>query len=139
MKRVKAMMGFLIFFILGVSIVASEAADIQAFTDREIKLGLIMAMSGPMAPSGAAMNLSIKDYLRHVNEEGGIHGRKIKLIIEDGQFKIPKAMAAYNKLWFREKIFTLLGCLGCGQNVALFPQFKEHNIVTIPLSSCKEF
>ena len=42
------------------------------------------------------------------NEKGGIHGRKIKLIVEDHQYQVPRAVQAGNKLINNDKIFVMV-------------------------------
>jgi branched-chain amino acid transport system substrate-binding protein len=54
-----------------------------------------------------------------VNEKGGIHGRKIKFIVEDHQYQVPRAVQAANKLINNDKIFLMLGALGTPMNNAV--------------------
>ncbi|MDY7038484.1 MAG: ABC transporter substrate-binding protein, partial [Thermodesulfobacteriota bacterium] len=139
MKRIKLLTALVGYLIFSMGPHGAEAANVQGITDTEIKLGGILTQSGPIAIIGVPIINGINDYINYINEEGGIHGRKIKMLMEDDQFKVPKAIAAYNKLWHRDKVFTLLGAVGCGQGVSLLPQWKKHNLVTFPLSSCREF
>ncbi|MDY7038485.1 MAG: ABC transporter substrate-binding protein [Thermodesulfobacteriota bacterium] len=140
MKISRILIGAIICFIYCMTLSDAAAADVQGVTDKEIKLGSIITTSGPIAPIGIPCANGIQDYVNYVNEEkGGVHGRKITVIVEDDQFKVPKAIAAYNKLWYRDKVFTMMTVIGCGQGVSLLPQYAKHNIVTFPLSSCREF
>ena len=117
----------------------ANAGAIQGVTDKEIKLGVIMAQSGPIGPEGRMYAGGMLDYFKYVNETGGIHGRKIKLLVEDDQFQTPKAIAAFNKLWFRDKVFDVIALGGTAQGVALLPQAKRNNLVTLPQASSKSF
>ena len=51
--------------------------------------------------------------------EKGINGRKIKFIVEDHQYQVPRAVQAANKLINNDKIFAMVGALGTPQNNAV--------------------
>ena len=51
--------------------------------------------------------------------EKGIHGRKIKFIVEDHQYQVPRAVQAANKLINNDKIFAMVGALGTPMNNAV--------------------
>ena len=50
-----------------------------------------------------------------LNAEGGVYGRKIRFIVEDTQYQIPRAIQAANKLIHRDNIFAMLLALGTHQ------------------------
>ena len=52
--------------------------------------------------------------------EKGINGRKIKFIVEDHQYQVPRAVQAANKLINNDKIFVMVGALGTPMNNAVF-------------------
>jgi len=58
--------------------------------------------------------------LDDVNAAGGVHGRKIRFIVEDAQYQVPKAVQAGNKLINHDQIFAMVGALGVAQNSAVF-------------------
>jgi len=43
-----------------------------------------------------------------INDKGGIHGRKIRLIVEDSQYQVPRAVQAGAKLINRDRIFAMV-------------------------------
>ena len=51
-------------------------------------------LSGPAATYGVSSSNAVKMRFDEVNEKGGIHGRKIKLIVEDTQYQVPRAVQA---------------------------------------------
>ncbi|MGQ9655753.1 MAG: ABC transporter substrate-binding protein, partial [Thermodesulfobacteriota bacterium] len=61
-----------------------------------------------------------------VNEQGGIHGRKIELIAEDDGYKPTEAVAALKKLIDRDQVFAIIGALG-GANVKVVMPIAEEN------------
>jgi branched-chain amino acid transport system substrate-binding protein len=63
------------------------------------------------------------------NEAGGVNGRKLKLIIEDQGYQVPKAVQACNKLINRDKVFAFVAPLGTPMNNACF---KDQFAVGVP-------
>ncbi len=61
---------------------AARAAD-PGITDGEITIGLFAPMSGPLAAFGLDALQAAKMWYEETNKKGGIHGRKIKVIVED--------------------------------------------------------
>ncbi|MDO8785393.1 MAG: ABC transporter substrate-binding protein, partial [Syntrophales bacterium] len=68
---------------------------------------------------------------RYVNDHGGIHGRKINLIIEDDRYTIPAAVAAFKKLVYRDEIFALIGPGSTGETRALTDQIMKQKLPSI--------
>ena len=74
-----------------------------------------------------------------VNAAGGIHGRKIRFVVEDSGYQMPKAMQAYNKLINRDKVFAMLLSLGTPMNIAGMKLMTPKNIPNIvPLSAARQ-
>jgi branched-chain amino acid transport system substrate-binding protein len=73
-----------------------------------------------------------------VNEAGGINGRKLKLIIEDQAYQVPKAVQACNKLINRDNVFAFVAPLGTPMNNACFKdQFAAGVPNLFPLSAAR--
>src|ERR1043165_4292691 len=60
---------------------AARAAD-PGITDGEITIGLFAPMSGPLAAFGLDALQAARMWYEETNKKGGIHGRKIKVIVE---------------------------------------------------------
>ena len=74
-----------------------------------------------------------------INEQGGIHGRKIKLIVEDDGYDPKKAVLAAQKLVNQDKIFIMAGHIGTAQNNAAMPiQFEKNVINFLPVTAARE-
>jgi branched-chain amino acid transport system substrate-binding protein len=67
--------------------------------------------------------------VNEVNEQGGVHGRKIKLLVEDSGYDPKKAVLAAQKLVNQDKIFMMVGHLGTAQNLAAMPVQFEKNVI----------
>jgi branched-chain amino acid transport system substrate-binding protein len=66
--------------------------------EQELTIATILPMTGIFSRGGVQGAEGDKDYVDIVNEEGGIGGKKIKLVIEDGQWKFDVAMSLYQKI-----------------------------------------
>ena len=99
-----------------------------------IKVGWIGDLTGPASSLFIPYLEAIRNYSRHVNEQGGINGRKIKLIAEDDRYTIPGALAGYKKLVYRNKVTAILGMGGSGQHKALYSQIERDRVPVITVS-----
>jgi branched-chain amino acid transport system substrate-binding protein len=104
----------------------------------EIVLGMHTDLSGPAATYGVSSSNAVKMRFDEVNEAGGIHGRKIRLVIEDTQYQVPRAVQAGAKLFNRDRVFAIVGGLGTPMNNALFKdQFDAGVLNLFPLSAAR--
>ena len=74
-----------------------------------------------------------------INEQGGINGRKLKLLVEDSGYDPKKAVLAAQKLVNQDKIFIMAGHIGTAQNMAAMPvQFEKNVINFFPITAARE-
>ena len=85
---------------------------------QEIKVGGIFDLTGITSDVGKPFAQGVQDYVAHVNETGGVNGKKIKLIGADYGYKIPEAVALYKRLVNDEKVVLINGW-GTGDTLAL--------------------
>jgi branched-chain amino acid transport system substrate-binding protein len=64
----------------------------------EILIGGSIPLTGVFAFAGIGINDGIGDYVKLINEKGGIGGRKLKFIPEDTGYKVDQSVAVFNKL-----------------------------------------
>jgi branched-chain amino acid transport system substrate-binding protein len=73
-----------------------------------------------------------------VNTAGGINGRKIKYIVEDNQYQIPRSVQAANKLINRDGVFFMVANGGTPMNNAVMPDQLAKGVANIfPLTSAR--
>src|SRR2546426_6964758 len=121
---------------LAVAGVATAQKETRGVSKTEIVLGMHTDLSGPAATYGVSSSNAVKMRFDDVNEKGGIAGRKIKLIIEDTQYQIPRAVQAGAKLINRDHIFAMVAALGAPMNNALFKDQVEAGVPRLfPLSA----
>ena len=91
----------------------------RGVTDTEIILGSHTSLSGPAATWGVPSINTARMLFDEVNESGGIHGRKIRLVVEDHQYQVPLAVRAANKLINRDGVFAMFLAVGTPHNNAV--------------------
>ncbi|MDY7031593.1 MAG: ABC transporter substrate-binding protein [Thermodesulfobacteriota bacterium] len=109
------------------------AQSVRGVTNDTIKIGGIADHTGPIATICKPVIEAFKNYTRYTNEQGGIHGRKIKLLMEDDRYSIPAGIAAFKKLLYRDKVLALLGPVSIGETKALYHQIEKLKIPTLPV------
>jgi len=100
----------------------------QGVTSTEIRFGIHTDKSGPASIWGIPTINSLNMHFEEVNRAGGIYGRKIRLIAEDHQYQVPRAVQAVNKLLNRDKVFAMVGALGTPMNNAVMKSQLAKNV-----------
>jgi len=114
-------------------------AQQQGVTKNEILIGTIQDMSGPLAGYGKQARNGMQLRIDELNEQGSVHGRKLRLIAEDDGYDPKKAVLAAQKLVNQDKIFIMAGHLGTAQNMAAMPvQFEKGVINLFPITAARE-
>ena len=119
---------------------ALASAQQQGVTKTEILVGTIQDMSGPLAGYGKQAKAGMQLRIDELNEQqGSVHGRKLRLIAEDDGYDPKKAVLAAQKLVNQDKVFIVAGHLGTAQNMAAMPVQFEKNIVNFfPITAARE-
>jgi len=113
-------------------------AQPRGVTKTEITLGMHTDLSGVAATYGVSSSNAVKMRFDEINEAGGINGRKIRFIIEDQAYQVPKAVQACNKLINRDKVFAFVAPLGTPMNNACFKdQFAAEVPNLFPLTAAR--
>lgn len=116
-----------------------QAATERGFDDKEIRIGQWGPQTGPAAPWGSVARGS-KLLFDIVNEEGGIHGRKIKYFIRDDQYNPSQTVAGVKELVERYGIFAFVGGVGTACCQSVYKYLLENKIIWIaPCSGAKSF
>ncbi len=114
-------------------------AQQQGVSKDEILIGTIQDLSGPVAAFGKAVRQGMLLRIDEINEQGGIHGRKLKLVAEDNGYDPRRAVLAAQKLVNQDKVFIVAGHIGTAQNNAAMPiQFEKNIINFLPVTAARE-
>jgi ABC-type branched-subunit amino acid transport system substrate-binding protein len=92
-------------------------------TDSEIKIGQTMPYTGPAAPFSAP-GLAEKAYLKMINDQGGINGRKINLISVDDGYLPWRTANETRKLIEVERVAFMFGSIGTATQLAIAKYLK---------------
>jgi ABC-type branched-subunit amino acid transport system substrate-binding protein len=105
-------------FAAGLARLASAQAAEVGVSDSEILLGSSAVLSGPLGSQIKVVHNGAALAFDSVNEQGGIGGRKIKLVALDDELKPEKALENYTKLLNDHRVFAFFGCVGSGTTSA---------------------
>ena len=84
----------------------------EGISATEIVIGTHQDLSGPIKGWGVPVSNGMKMAIEEINAAGGIHGRKIKMVIEDSGYDPKRAVLATQKMVERDKIFAMVGPMG---------------------------
>src|SRR3984957_9480889 len=116
----------------------ASAQTVRGVTDTEIVIGTVTDLSGVTAVQGVNNSDAIRMAFDQANAKGGIHGRKIKYVVEDNQYQVPRAVQAMNKLLNSDDIFLAMDDGGTPMNDANMPaQFAKNVPNVFPLTSAR--
>jgi branched-chain amino acid transport system substrate-binding protein len=114
-------------------------AQTQGVSKNELVLGSIQDLSGPIAAFGKQIRNGMMLRVDEANEQGGVNGRKIKLLVEDSKYDPRNAVLSAQKLVNQDKIFAMVGHLGTAQNMAAMPvQFQKNVINFFPVTAARQ-
>src|SRR5438477_6700244 len=125
MKKLLAIVGLLV--LLGGA--AAWAED--GVTDKEVVVGAGLDLTGAVANWGVNIKAGMEALFNRVNEAGGIHGRKIRLIAYDHVYQPPKAVTNTKRLVERDKVFVMMGHLGTPTTKAIKDYLEEKQVPDI--------
>jgi len=107
-------------------------------TDDEVVLGSHTDLSGSIAIWGVGSINGARMRFDEANAAGGVNGRRIRLVVEDTQYQVPRAIQAANKLINRDHIFAMVLALGTPTNNAVLTQQLESGVPNMfPLTGAR--
>jgi branched-chain amino acid transport system substrate-binding protein len=120
------------------SVAVPALADTRGVTDNEVIIGTYTDLSGVTALWGLNNSNSYRMVFDAVNAQGGISGRKIKYVVEDNQYQVPRSVQAANKLINRDGVFVMVANGGTPMNNAVMPDQLAKGVANIfPLTSAR--
>ncbi len=98
-----------------------------AVTDDTVKVGILHSVTGTMAISETGSVQAEKLAIKQINEMGGVLGRKIEYIQEDGASDWPTFAEKSRKLLVNDKVAAVFGCWTSASRKAVLPVFEQYN------------
>lgn len=118
-------------------ITAALFASTPALSQETIKIGLVQPLTGSVAYNGIADVNGSKLAVEERNKAGGVLGKKIELIIEDGQCKPANSINAAEKLIQKDKVVALSGAFCSSATAAIMPVAERYKMPLITGVSSK--
>ena len=104
-----------------------------ASAEETVKLGLLHSLSGTIAIAEAALVDAEKMAIEEINASGGVMGRKIEAIVEDGASDWPTFAEKTKKLLQRDKVAAIVGCYTSASRKAVLPVLNQmHGLLYYP-------
>lgn len=102
-----------------------------AVAQETVRIGVVQPMTGPVAYDGNIYVNTVKMIVDDLNANGGVLGRKIELVVEDGACNPAQSVNAAEKLATRDKVVALLGAFCSTSTAAMMEVAKKHRIPLI--------
>ncbi|MEM7655683.1 MAG: ABC transporter substrate-binding protein [Bacteroidota bacterium] len=106
---------------------STSSSEVPGVTDSTIVIGSWGPLSGPAASWGVVL-YGMDAYFQLINEQGGIHGRKIRFVYKDDAYDPSRTVGAVRELVLREEAFALVGGIGTATGMAVKPFIAEQGI-----------
>ena len=104
---------------------AIGAGDTTGVTDSEIKIGIHIPLSQNPAAAYAPIAFGIRAYFDYINDQGGVNGRKITLVMGDDHYNPPDTVEVTRRLVEQDKVFAMVGSLGEATHSAVWKYLEE--------------
>ena len=109
---------FAVVFLGAMFLIASCGGSVIGVTATNISIGTWAPMTGEFAKLGNSA-LSMEAYFKHVNDSGGIHGRRVKLIIKDDTYNPERTREVVDELLNQDRVFSIVGGIGTEHSLAV--------------------
>jgi branched-chain amino acid transport system substrate-binding protein len=100
----------------------------EGVTDTTVKIGSINDTTGGLAAYGNTRVEAHKALINHINDQGGINGRKLIYINESDNYEPTKTVLAFKKLMEVDKVFCMASVLGVTNTMAIAPEVQSRKI-----------
>ncbi len=126
---------------LGVLAVACAGTAIPAAAPaapkNEIVIGSLNDLTGPTSDVGKDYALGIQEAVRWINDNGGINGKAIRLLLTDYGYKVPEYLTTYKRFRDLDRVIAVLGW-GTGESAAIAPTVSQDKMPFITASYSAE-
>ncbi|WP_230943225.1 ABC transporter substrate-binding protein [Burkholderia stagnalis] len=96
--------------------------------DDTIRVGMVNAQSGDAAGLGRALRIGAQAVFDDANARGGVHGRRIDLVVDDDQYDPDRTIDGTLEMIEQRKVFALFGYVGTPTTTAVLPIVKDTGI-----------
>ncbi len=134
MRRKMIMVCGILLVVCWVVGLAGAAEKVRGVTDKAIKIGQWGPQTGPAAAWGAVAR-GTDLYFKLINDEGGIHGRKIEYYLRDDAYNPAKTKAIGKEFINQIGVFAVVGGVGTAPGMAVRDDLSENKVVWVSPST----
>src|SRR3990170_231507 len=117
--------------LVGLLLPVSLTAQERGISPTEIVIGSTLPLSGPAAYWGTGVGGGVDAFLRSVNDAGGEHGPKFRVVLRDDSFLPPRAVLNALELVERDGVFAIVGMIGTANAFAARDYIAESKTLWI--------
>lgn len=136
-RKLLAVATSLALILVGCNGKAGTNENVENKENDTVKLGVITPQTGPVSIYGKANENGIKLAAKEINEEGGIDGKKIELIIMDDKGELTEAVTSYNKL-LEENVDLVIGAFTSKPSLAVAQTAVNYDLPVITPGGTQE-
>lgn len=126
----------IIVVIIAIVLIKKPGNKNVAIEGDSVKIGMIAALSGEAAPYGETVRQGTELAVEQLNKKGGINGKPIEVIYEDGKCTGKDSASAAQKLVSVDKVKFIVGASCSGETIAIAPIVEAGKVLTVsPVSS----
>ena len=104
-----------------------------------IRIGILAPLSGPFASGGSSFLQAATLAVERANEEGGILGRRVEMVVADSQGRVETAKSEALRLISREKVFAIVGAYLSEETIgAIEAAVAARKILMVPVAATAE-
>ncbi|WKW50190.1 ABC transporter substrate-binding protein [Rhodomicrobium lacus] len=104
---------------------AQTVSLVRGVSDNEIRFGASLPFSGPNKDYGYQIRVGIETAFKKVNDEGGVHGRMLRLIAADDGYEPARTAETMKQLYETEQVFGFIGNFGTATAAVAAPYALE--------------
>src|SRR5512139_3142613 len=119
------------------ALLAATFAASPTLAEEPIKIGAVLAVTGPAAFLGAPEAHTLQMLVDEANARGGVKGRKLQLIVKDTSASPEKAISFAKQLIEEEHVFAIIGPATSGETMAIKGIAEEAKTILISLAAAE--
>jgi branched-chain amino acid transport system substrate-binding protein len=108
-----------------------------AFAQDTIKVGAILAVTGPASNLGAPEARTLEMLVEDINAKGGIIGKKVELVVKDTGGSPEKAVSFAKQLIEEDKVFAIIGPSTSGETMAIKNLAEEGKTILLSCAAAE--
>ncbi len=118
-----------------VAALAAAALQGPANAAEPIRIGAIISKTGPASFLGEPQDITLRHYVKKINDAGGVIGRPLQLILYDDATDANTARTFASRLVDSDKVVAAIGPSTTGITLGIAPEFEDAKIPLISLAA----